>query len=446
MGRVLIVYNRSPLVAWRPTYDSHLNSFRRFSKHRCFYLNTARASVPKYLLSLDPDLVILHYTFLARRNSGLPDEFSSQIDLIGFIRDLRCPKAMIPHDEQSRSDRLCDVAQELGVTHIFTPAPPSEWTRIYEGLDLRSVAIHNVLTGYVDGPTARRIARRMRRHNCRTVDVGYRSWDTWPAYGRHGQLKGEIGRLFAERAPGLGLVTDISCERKDALLGDSWFDFLLNCRYTIGVEGGSSVFDRDGRVAQRTREYLASHSEASFEEVEAACFPGMDGQFDYRLLGPRHLEAVMTKTCQVLVAGHYGGVLRPHEHYIELNRDFSNADEVLELLKRGDLRTVIVERAYQELVASGTWSYRAFADTVLEKSLGALAPAPRNALRRLSISTAYNRIDERLTQWSLVTKYRLPYVRNAVRATLRPWASTLLGEELLQRFLTRVRSGGPRPK
>lgn len=299
LARVLIVYYRDPTGRhWRSTYTSHLSSFQRFSEHECFYLNTAMPTIPEYLKHIDFDLVIFHYAFLAVRQ--VPDIFAREIERISFIKDLRCRKALIPHDEQAHADLLNEVVNEFGVTHVFTPASAPQWPQIYRDTDLERISFTSVLTGYVDDATVRMTAKRASRHHGRPIDVGYRSWWILPSYGRHGLLKREIGKVFQQRAPEFGLIADISSDPSDALLGDCWFDFLLDCKYTVGVEGGSSILDWDGSIAQRTRDFLERHEGATFEEVEAACFPGTDGTFDYRLLGPRHLEAVMTRTGQVL--------------------------------------------------------------------------------------------------------------------------------------------------
>lgn len=432
MARILIVYHRTPEMAWRSTYSSHLYSFERHSDDECYYLNTARSRVPSSIAKLKPDAVIFHYTFLAMRQ--VPALFETLRQRIGFLKDNRCPKALVPHDEQTHSDLLCTLAEEFGVTHVFTPAMPSEWPKIYEGVHTK-LTFHTVLTGYVDETTMSAIAKRSNRGGKRPIDVGYRSWDAYPFYGRHGQLKGEIGRLFKQRGPEAGLIVDISSSYKDALLGNSWFDFLLDCRYTIGVEGGSSVLDRDGSIAERSRGYMANHPDASFEEVEAACFPGADGGFDYRLLGPRHLEAVMTRTCQVLVEGDYGGVLLPELHYLELKRDFSNIDSVLDAMHDEGLRTRLVERAYEDVVASGAFSYQALVDLVLQGMLGqGSARTPQSIGGRLAV--VRNKASERI--WML---WFWPYysVDQGIRRALRPTLSRLIGEERLRSLLQRIR-------
>ena len=59
------------------------------------------------------------------------------------------------------------------------------------------------------------------------------------------------------------------------------------------------------------------------------------GWDDHRLftVTPRHFEAIITKTCQVLLEGHYKGVLVPERHFIPLKPDWSNLEHILEKLK-----------------------------------------------------------------------------------------------------------------
>lgn len=431
--RVLIVYYRALHQQWLPTYMHSLRAFEAYSNHECIYLNAARGSVPQFVVGSEPDLVIFHYTLLLRRQ--WPDEFRDLLARVDFTRGMRCPKAFIAQDEQVRMDLLNTFVGDFGITHIFSPAPPSTWPTVYREVDRSKVSFHSILNGYMDEGTLRRVAGRARRHHSRPVDIGYRSWHMQPFYGRHGQLKQVIGQVVSERAPVYGLVTDISGEYKDALWGDRWFDFLLDCKYTIGVEGGCSVFDWDGSVAARTLEYVSGHPDASFDEIEAACFPGLDGKFEFYTLSPRHLEAIMTRTCQILVEGTYGGILQPGLHYIELKRDLSNVDEVLQLVKDDQLREGIVERAYRDVVESGAYTFEVFANQVLGESLKGVVPTPRRRGVSVSLALATHRVGDWLWD-TLGLGYR------GVRRVLRSLASSVMGEQRLGKLLSSVR--GPR--
>jgi hypothetical protein len=135
------------------------------------------------------------------------------------------------------------------------------------------------------------------------------------------------------------------------------------------VESGTSLIDPDGSIRRRTEAYLAGRPEASFDEVENACFPGLDGRVRLYAISPRHLEACATRTCQILTEGEYNGILQAGVHYLPLKKDFSNIDVVLEQVARDDRRTAIVEKAYADIVISGQYTYRQFVRCVVETSL-----------------------------------------------------------------------------
>jgi len=431
VAKLLIIYHRDPQADWLTTYVHNLESFGRYSEHECFYLNVARARVPRRVRSLKPDLIVFHYTLLLPR--VLPQEFARLLTRIEFAKTVDCPKALVAQDEQVRVDLLNEFVNEFGVTHVFSPSPDSAWPQLYRCIDRQKVRIHRILTGYVDEVTARRVEARSKNMS-RPIDIGYRTWYTQPFYGAHGQLKQMIGTLFSERAPTRELVVDISSRQSDALWGSRWFDFLLDCKYTIGVEGGCSVFDWDGAIAGRTQAYVEKHPDASFHEIEAACFPGLDGQFQCYLLSPRHLEAVMTRTCQVLVEGDYAGVLEAGTHYIPLERDLSNVDEVLQVIEQDVLRSAMVERAYQDIVDSGRYSYRAFVEHVLSSSLaGGQGPAtvePRSWARRAR--SIAGRLDESAWRFRAATF-------SVLKSSLRRIAGAVLGEDRLNRMLDSLR-------
>jgi hypothetical protein len=429
LAQVLVVYERTPFGPTLSTYEHNLASLRRCPGHEVFFLNTARTKLPRYLKSLRPDLVVYHYTFLATRMN--PAEFAREVELVEFTRELPCRKAIVAQDEQARSDLVSQLIEDFGVTHVFSPASPPEWPQIYEGADFDNMHFETILTGYVDDATVRRIEKRARAHHDRSIDIGYRSWYMQPFYGRHGQIKQQIAEVFQEGADRFGLVSDISTDFSDALWGDKWFDFLLRCKYTVGVEGGTSVFDRDGSVAERTKAWMQKHPDATFDEIEAACFPGLDGQFGYRLLGPRHLEAVMTRTCQVLVEGTYGGALEADTHYIPLKRDFSNLDEVLQIIKDDKVRAEMVERAYQDVIASGDWSYEIFADKVINGSIKGVTTQRTASGYRVRLR--WNRIEERL--WWIPEIF---FGRRSIRTRLREIVASAVGEERLWRFMIRL--------
>jgi hypothetical protein len=364
-GNILVVYanRRFPL---RATVRDHLYSFGRYLPDRVFYLNLGVRRVPRYLRTLDFDLIIFHTTFLSAR--WRPRFFRRLVQKAAPLRSSPAAKVALPQDDFLNADALCHFVNNFHINHIFSAAPDFECLKIYRSVNPERVQFHHVLTGYLDEGTLQKIRKMEMSRSKRSIDVGYRAWHAPPWLGRHGTLKTRIADVFQNAAPAWGFTTDISTREEDTLLGDRWYEFLLRCRYTLGSEGGASVLDHDGSIKERTETYLRSHPGACFEEVERHCFPAQDGRLTLRVLTPRHLEACATRTCQVLVEGEYEGILRPGIHYLEVKRDFSNLDSVFKEMGNEERRRHIVDRAHRDIVESGAYTYRTLVNFVVTQA------------------------------------------------------------------------------
>jgi hypothetical protein len=362
LGSILVLYH-APYAPLRRSVSDHLYSIRRYSGRPCIYINLAVRAVPAWIDRLDIDLVVLHTILLATR--WQPQVLRDAVRQMGPVRRLRCPRIAIPQDEFLNTDLLVDVLRDFGVSHVYTSAGEEDWAAIYGPLLADGIGISRVLTGYLDPATVQRIEALSRRGPAREIDVGYRAWKPEPWLGRHGMLKAWIADAVQAEGPRRGLRLDISTRAEDTLLGDAWYDLLLRSRWTIGVEGGASLHDRDGSIRRRVDAYLAEHPNAPFDEVEAACFPGLDGRLHLRAISPRHLEACATRTPQILVEGSYNGILTAGRHFVPLRADLGNISEILDEVAQGHDGREMAEQAYQDVVASGRYGYDAFVRELL---------------------------------------------------------------------------------
>jgi len=398
VANILIVYyfKTYPL---RVNIADHLYSFERYAPHRCYYLNLAVRRLPKYLLNVPFDLIVFHTTFLSQRWG----EFDHLVQKARLLKKLKAVKIVLPQDEFFNTDVLCEFINEFGVQLVFSVMPDSEWSKIYTKVDPRKTRFLRVLTGYLENSTLKRIERLSQIIRKRPIDIGYRAWRAAPWLGRHGMLKAQIANVFLENASKSGLVVDISTNDQDTFVGDEWYKFLLRCKYTIGVEGGSSILDRDGSLKEKTEMYLDKHSNASFDEVEAECFPGLDGFANLYAISPRHLEACATRTCQVLIEGEYNGILKPGKHFIELKREFSNLKEILKEIKQNRSSLRITDQAYKDIVASGKYTYKGFVDLVITESLNDVKLRPTPFV--LKLTYLRTRLADRFS-WALIAVWK----------------------------------------
>lgn len=400
MDKYLIVYHYIHEYPVRSTIRDHLYSFSKYSKCTCYYYNAGFGFIPKYLLRIKFDLIIFHTTFLSCRWGG-SEYFQRQVKKVIPLKSSSAIKIALPQDEFIYCDDLCNFINEFNIDGVYSVAPSTEWPIIYSTVDFERVEFHEVLTGYLDDTTLKKIKNLSTNIKERDIHIGYRAYKGPQWLGRHGFLKTQIAEVFNRYAPLISLKTDISTRSQDTILGDDWYKFLLRCKYFIGVEGGSTILDRDGNIKKRTDEYVLSNPDASFEDVEAHCFPGAEGKLQLLALSPRQLEACATKTCQILVEGKYNGILKPDIHYIELKRDFSDLSKVLEIIKQDSARKEIVENAYRDIVESGKYTYQSFVNFVLETALKNKSDRMVHSAHGKKLYFYFNRFVDRL-MWARV--------------------------------------------
>lgn len=377
---ILVLYHTRGLaqLPLRAAVADHLFAWGRYSRYPVIYHNFAYGFDFGAFRNIPLKAVILDTLALNLRWD--PDFFHRMTEPLRALADFPGPKIAMPQDEFIHTDMLCDFLKAIGVTHVLSAAEPREARKIYAALGER-VTLRTALTGYLDPRRVRRL-RGLGLWRRRDIDIGYRAWNAEPWLGAHSLLKIGVAKAAlaaASRHPGLRL--DVSVDDKATFYGDDWYRFLLRCRATLGAEGGASILDHDGAVRDRTRAYVATHPEASFAEIREACFAEKEGSLRLFAIGPRHLEACATRTCQILVEGIYQGILRPWLHYIPVKRDFSDIDQAFAALQDRNRVDAMIERSWQDVVGSGRYSYPRFVRRVERLMIDAAVEFPKARLR-----------------------------------------------------------------
>jgi hypothetical protein len=248
--------------------------------------------------------------------------------------------------------------RELGIDVLFTCFPEAEIEKVYPTEKLPGLIKINTLTGYVPYYLSENEPDFDRK---RPIDVGYRGrgvgfWWLGSLY----QEKSLIAKEFLRYVQHTELKLDISSKEKDRIYGKKYFQFLKNCRCTLGTESGANVIDFTGEIEKNVRRYCLKHPEASFDEVKNLFFKDIDGKIKMNQISPRCFEAIGCGCCLILFEGEYSGILKRNIHYIELKKDFSNIEEVVEKIRNKYFIREMAERAYEDIIASGKYSYKTF--------------------------------------------------------------------------------------
>lgn len=281
-----------------------------------------------------------------------------------FIKDIDAVKFAFPQDDYHQSETLDELFFDWSIDHVY-PAVPRHHSMLYPRTSRRA-HIETALTGYVDDRSIDEFAQFNKRFSERTIDVAQRVTFYSPLGGRLAQIKGRLALAMKAAADEAGLRTDISARDEDRIFGDDWLRFLGNARSITGAPSGVSVWDPKGEIHDKVLEFESSHPDATFEEVERACFPGQDGLYDFSTVSPRLFEAALMRCGQVLIEADYLGVLEPHQHYVPVKPDFSNLTDAVAELQDETLATRRIAACFDALIMDRKFRYSAFVARVLK--------------------------------------------------------------------------------
>ena len=359
--RVLVLYVESDADSceFHPSDQGPVSLSGLASPHyEVVYCNAADGA-SAWLRHLKFHAVLLHGTYLGQRTTAW---FFLWKWRTRWLANLHCPKIAMPQDEYDHCELLDEWLFELGVDVIYSHFGEPARSLLYPLMSRRARFVQCV-GGYVDDAMARRYASVLHPVESRPYDVVRREGESPFWLGRHGQTGQRIGEEFRRCAGRLGLSVADFNRGLDGSDERPWPEVLASGKTVLGHENGSDVLDRRGEVRSVAEALLRETPSLPFNAFSERMHPGWDA-YRFRLLSPRHLEAVMTKTCQILVEGRYGDVLRPHEHYIPVKPDLSDLETALHSIRDPDRLRTITERAYEDIVMSGRYSYKALADEI----------------------------------------------------------------------------------
>jgi hypothetical protein len=279
------------------------------------------------------------------------------------VASFRGLKIAAVQDDYDRTVTLHRSIRRLGFQVVVTSIQSEFWPLAYPKSQIPGVKLVQGLTGYV--PTNIPVL------GDKTIPLGdrknliaYRGRDIGARYGRLGFEKFEIGRRMIEICQAANVPHNIAMDDASRIYGDDWFRFLGSSRTMLGSESGSNAFDFDEVIEKRCKKFAETHGRAAQYRDLADFIEPFEGPFDVGQISPRVFECAIMRTPMILFRGRYSDAIEAGVHYIPLEKDFSNADEILSKLHDLDFLQGFADRAYDHLVASGNYGYRTLADLI----------------------------------------------------------------------------------
>ena len=211
--------------------------------------------------------------------------------------------------------------------------------------------------------------------------------------------RNRIADKFVELGREGKIKIDISNNR---LNRSGWANFLNLCKGTVSTEAGSWFIEHDDATVEAIRRYVHQRSGGilipndsrlwqladivpvwlrrgsklflrafkvkyetlvnqgqSYADIHSRFFEDKPRPPVYgKCVSSRHFEAIGTKTCQIMFRGRFNDILQPDQHYLPLNDDFSNLQDILVRFSDPTQRRVIVEQAYAHVMDAHTYAHR----------------------------------------------------------------------------------------
>lgn len=304
--------------------------------------------------------------------------------LLAFVgNELNLPGALL-------SDKIA-LLKDLGAEYVATQLELDAGRWLYEETAARVLALPHALNPAVFRPVT--------PDDERDVDIGVRSF-------RYLSLLGDDDRnrlfdRFSEAAFDPPLVINIRTDERFDRAG--WAAFLDRCRGTLSTEAGSLWLERDDRTLQRILHDLSqrhrpglrvtagspAHRVARFlpaavrrrlrrrmgggvVQLESVVLEQLDFDEVYnrhfrdtppapvygKCISSRHFDAIGTKTCQLMIRGRFNGILAADRHYLAIEPDLSNIDDIVRRFRDPAIRRSITTDAYELALDAHTYRHR----------------------------------------------------------------------------------------
>jgi len=151
------------------------------------------------------------------------------------------------------------------------------------------------------------------------------------------------------------LNLDLEATNDKRIYGDGWYRAIANSKTMLGTESGSNVFDFDGDLNGIIEAEVANGR--SYNEIYRHHLAERESKVRMNQISPKVFECISLKTVLILFEGEYSGVLEADEHYIELKKDFSNIQSVLDTISNNEKLEQIANNALSHISSNFSLTY-----------------------------------------------------------------------------------------
>ena len=302
---------------------------------------------PEQLKKIDFNLIILGPTFLWLRNDR--KKYAKVLQDYDFIRSNPALKVALPQDDYDCPYFLDKWLTDWNINIIFTVLYEHKNLFYKNFINSKKGKIYDSVTSYIDDDLLNSFKGQKPRDH-KKIDISYRTHDKGKFLCSIRYQKYNLANII--RHPLMASVKlniDISNDYTQMIKGKSWYEFLENSKFCLASPSGSSSIDLTGHNRYLINEACKNNPCINFNEIKSTYLLNND-HYNFTALSPRNIESVLSNSCQIAINGNYSEILKPDAHYIPLNNDFSNLEEVMDKINNKELADKITINAKECLL------------------------------------------------------------------------------------------------
>jgi len=278
-------------------------------------------------------------------------------------------------DEHICNPKLREVINQIRPDAIITCTSSSiDAEKVYGNLD---TSFYHVFPGYINSDVQFDVPI-----NKRNIDILSRGRWLKPKYGHLGYLKGTIGEEIVNynNTHSCGLNINHSNFAK-ARVNDytQWETLILNSKTILSTPTGCNVVSQaltaegGDLLDQAIINGWSRNIEYSYDQFVKIYDDNKNvytEELNFETISPKMFQAAVYKSALVMYRHNYANIFKPDIHYIPVETDHSNLDDVVAKIKDVDYLQEMVDRVYEDVVSSKLFTYEKlarFLDAIITK-------------------------------------------------------------------------------
>jgi len=345
MYKILIICDLTTKKIAETCFE-HIRSFKKYSKNKIWYFDPTFKYLFKSINFNFFDVVVIHWNILITSDFYFPKKISRAVNKFNGL------KILFIQDEYRNIHNLVKKVLKLKINILFSCLHNvTTKSTIYKDLINNNIKVLPTLTGYLPDKKI----KKLKPISKRTLDIFYRGRDIPYEMGTIGREKKIIctKTLSYLKKIKSKIKVDIDYKEEKRIYGNNWYEKLKNSKCCLLTESGSCLVDLDGKLWKLL--YARNLQKEKIEKV----FNKLNNNLDATGISPRVFEAIFYKTAIIAFPGNYSKILKKR-NYVELKKDFSNFQSVINKIKDTQFLQNLVDRNFEEFVIKGKFTYKNF--------------------------------------------------------------------------------------